>query len=544
MLIRGRDVSNKYISKDSNGNLQPTQEGRAFLESVVTNIDSNIYSFKPSISSKTVAAAMARLSRNSNDMRTIILSEFAGQDDKDEALLRRVITAFGDDSVQQLVGQYVVVEGASNLLTKLIEWGRLAAYLEQSTRYIYFDQKDKSGKYGYFTPNNLDFKTDEKYHSTMDKVFDTYSNMVRQLTDFIVKSSNTPEVERDAAWRAAVRAQACDAVRPALPVATKSTVGIFGSGQALENMIMRLKASESAEARNVANQILEELRKVIPTFLERADKPERGGATTAYLAETNLAVEAMARKNLSAEESEQLTQPVNLYNVTPQNEMDILPDMLFDHSNRSRDEIVSNLERMSDDVKKQIFDSYFGKRLNRRHRPGRALENVHYSFELISDYGIFRDLQRHRIVDDLGWQRLSTAFGYDTPKIIRDGGLEEDYDKCFQLSGKLYNRMKSEGYDYEAQYATLLGHKMRWKLTVNAREAFHLLELRTSPQGHPGYRKLCKQMYDEIAQVHPVIASHMTFINQSEDPELTRLAAERATAYKLKTLDEAKEQTQ
>ena len=90
---------------------------------------------------------------------------------------------------------------------------------------------------------------------------------------------------------------------------------------------------------------------------------------------------------------------------------------------------------------------------------------------------------------------------------------------------------------YEAQYATLLGHRMRWKVTFNAREAFHFFELRTSPQGHPGYRKLAQQMYEKVAEVHPMLASAMIFVNQGEDTELTRLAAERATQFKLSQID-------
>ena len=107
---------------------------------------------------------------------------------------------------------------------------------------------------------------------------------------------------------------------------------------------------------------------------------------------------------------------------------------------------------------------------------------------------------------------------------------------CFDISLSLFSKMQKAGYDLEAQYATLLGHKMRWKVTYNAREAMHLHELRTSPQGHPGYRKLVKQMHDKLAEVHPLIAESMKFVNKDEDPELTRLAAERYTQFKLKHL--------
>jgi thymidylate synthase ThyX len=177
-----------------------------------------------------------------------------------------------------------------------------------------------------------------------------------------------------------------------------------------------------------------------------------------------------------------------------------------------------------------------GERLNRRHRPGRALEKAHYSWDLVCDYGIFRDLQRHRMVDDLEWQQLTPRYGFEIPKLVEDAGLTETFEECFDLSLRLYSSLQQAGYQLEAQYATLLGHLMRWKVTYNAREAFHLHELRTSPQGHPGYRKLVMQMHEKLSEKHPLLGEAMRFVNQDEDQELTRLAAERYTQFKLDQL--------
>ena len=210
---------------------------------------------------------MARLSRRGDDMRVTLLDEFAKNLGKDEKLLQRIITAYGDDSVQQLVGVHLVVEEASNILTKKLEWGRLAAYLEQSTRYIFFDQKDEHGKYKYFVPDQLDEQTKNAYIENIDTIFDLYSEMVRKLTDYVRKNDSTPENERDIAWKGATRAQACDAIRPVLPVATKATVGIFASGQALESLIMHLLSDDLKEARDTGKKILDEARKVVSDFL-------------------------------------------------------------------------------------------------------------------------------------------------------------------------------------------------------------------------------------------------------------------------------------
>ncbi len=531
----------KWLAKAEGKPTAITESGKKRLESIVTNTESSVYSFTDGIAPITVAAAMARLSRRGDDMRITLLDEFIDKDDKDGDLLRRVITAYGDDSVQQLVGQYVVVENASNLLTKKLEWGRLAAYLEQSTRYIYFDQKDAEGRYRYYVPTEFDEKARDAYCRTLDKIFDIYSELVAKLTKHVRTSSNTPKAEQDAAWRAATKAQACDAIRPLLPVATKSTVGIFASGQALESLIMHLLSDEMQEARTVGQQILDEARKVMPAILERADKPDRGGATIAYRSETHEAVRELADEFLPDRHSAE-SDPVTLTQYSPRSELDIVADMLYEHSNLSLKEIKTEVAKWPYEKKMLVFTTYMGKRLNRRQKPGRALETIHYSWDLVCDYGIFRDLQRHRMVDDLEWQQLTPRYGYEVPKLVEDAGLADQFITCFDLSLDLYSALQALGYELQAQYATLLGHRMRWKATMNAREMFHFTELRTSPQGHPGYRKLVGQMYEKLAEVHPLLAGAMKFVNQGEDAELTRLAAERYTAFKLAELDKQSKQ--
>ena len=484
----------------------------------------------------TIVPAMARLSRRADDMRLTILDEFTVASHKDENLLHRVITAYGDDSVQQLVGLHLVVENASNLLTKKLEWGRLASYLEQSTRYIYFDERDDNGNYRYFIPPQLDATTKNYYCEIMDEIFSIYSIVVRELTVYLTTNSKTPKNEQDGPWRSAVKAQACDVARSLLPVATKSTVGIFASGQALESLIMHLQSDPLPEARKIGLELLREGRKVIPTFLERADKPDRGGANVAYLASTNLALSKLAENLLPPNYSTESTQMVTLTDVWPRNEISLVADMLYEKTDLPLEQIRSEISSWDYQKKLKVFDTYIGERLNRRHKPGQALEKAHYSWDIVCDYGIFRDLQRHRMVDDLSWQSLTPRFGFDMPELIEHAGLTELFESGFDLSLQLFSRLQSAGLTIEAQYAVLMGHKMRWKVTYNAREAFHFHELRTSPQGHPQYRKLVREMHSQLARVHPMIAESMRFINQDEDPELSRLAAERYATYKLEKL--------
>jgi len=526
------------IRKNDDSSFTITEAGRQYLAEAVTDPTGQVYAFTAKLSPVTIAAAMARLSRRGDDLRITLLDEFAGQADKDEQLLNRVITAYGDDSVQQLAGLHVVVEDASNLLTKKLEWGRLAAYLEQSTRYIYYDQKDERDRYKFFVPAGLDAKTRASFVQTLNQILDLYSKVVHKLTDYVGQRSSVPEAERDGAWRAAVRAQACDAARPMLPVAVKSTVGVFASGQALESLIMHLLADELKESKATGQKLLNEARKVMPVFLERADKPDRGGALTAYLANTRAAVKRLADKLLPSGHAP--TGPeVQLLTAWPRNELDLVPDMLYEHSDLPLAEIEKTVAGWPYAKRVDVFKAYLGERLNRRHRPGRALEKAHYSWDLVCDYGIFRDLQRHRMVDDLAWQNLTPRYGYDVPKLVDEANMSDQFNQAFDKSLALHSQLQSRSYDLEAQYATLFGHKLRWKITYNAREAFHLHELRTSPQGHPGYRQLVQLMHEKLGQVHPLLAEAMKFVNQDEDPELTRLAAERYSQFKLQQLEQA-----
>jgi thymidylate synthase ThyX len=536
-----KNEKNPYL-KAVGDRLEITDEGKKYLNKIATSSDGQVYAFYGNAPPLLVAAAMARLSRRGSDMREIYLDEFAFTGEEDAAgLIHRVVTAFGDDSVQQLVGLHFVVEDASNYLTKLLEWGRFAAYLEQSTRYIFYDEKDKNGNFKYYTPN-LDPKTSKIYKKINDEIFTIYSKMVRELTEYVRKKVKEPTDPREQiAWRGATKAQACDAVRPVLPISTKSTVGIFASAQAVESLILNLLAEDLEEARLVGKQILEEARKVIPAFLERADRPDRGGATTAYWANTRTNLRKLATENLTIKPRRLKKESVRLLDYWPKDENDLLPHLLFDGSLLSTEELQTAFMKLSAKKKDEIFKAYIGERLNRRHKPGRVFELPHYLWEIVADYGTFRDLQRHRVVDAMEWQRLTTDYSYEVPALVKEAGLQADFVRCFDLAEDLYRQMVKNGYETEAQYAVLFGHRMRYKFMLNARAAYHFIELRSSPQGHPGYRRIVNKMFDLMSEVHPKISQAMSFVNKDEDPELARMAAELATQYKLEKLDKLKQ---
>lgn len=506
---------NPYLEEHEDDEPRPTELGQEYLANSVTNTSGNVYSFTDEIDPVIVAAAMARLSRFGGDLRNLLLKEFAGQTDQEKGLLHRVITQFGDDSVQQLATVPLVVENASNLLTKQLEWGRLAAYLEQSTRYIRFDEK-VDGRYRYHTPNHLPAGLRDEYEIAMDTIFDNYSTLVRHMLKFYADRDTTPEEERGAAWRIANRGKACDAARGLLPTATTSTVGIVGSAQAIDNMIMHLLSQDLPESQQVGRQILDEVRKRYGIFFERTDMPERGQATSEHKRQTRRNIGRMARK-LSGEVGEAGKFRAELVDYTPKDEYEIIAHMLYPHSTLPLQEIRQQVAEWDEYERTAAVDFYVGNRSNRRHKPGRAFEIPHYTFDLVCDYGAFRDLQRHRMVDALEWQPLSHDLGYIVPDDVAAAGMGILYSHTHQIAQHLHDRLQEAGYADEAQYSTLLGNLMRWKVTMNAREAMHFIELRTQPAGHPGYRWLANLMYSELHRVHPSIAATMTFVNSEHD---------------------------
>jgi thymidylate synthase ThyX len=515
------------VHKTEEGLLYLTEVGKERIKPWVTDIESDVYAFSSESDAQAVSAAMARLSRNSNDLRTIIASEFMGEEGKDLALLRRVVNQFGDDSVMQLYPMQMVFEGVSNLATKEIEWGRYAAYLEQSTRYLRFDKKDQKGHYSYYTPSEFDDETKKMYEKHVDEIFDIYSELYEKLYEHTMSSSKVPENERDGAWRRACHAQACDGVRSLLPAATKATVGVVGSAQAINNMLLHLLSHELPEMNTLGQKGLEAVRKVAPVFFERTDMPTRGGIVSDHRRITRDSTRELASDMLSDMDVAAQSGPYVRMLSVDGSEDELVAKILFDASNFPSETIQAVVAKLPSEEKQKVITTYVGERYNRRAKPGRAFEFPHYLFEVQCDYGAFRDIQRHRLVDGLDWQMLHTELGHVTPDIIKEIGLKEKYEHAFDLSKELYQTLQERGYEQQAQYATLFGHIMRFNMKVNARSLTHTAELRTSSQGHPAYRKVYQDIHALVAKAHPNIAAAMRFVSTDEDEALARLGAER-----------------
>src|SRR5579872_4809694 len=270
------------------------------LRRYFTNIDGPVFALV-NLPEVVKGALFARYSRSPKSLRRLFLDEFvgdleisgdAGVDatvglERAEQLYERVFVEYGDDSVAQLGGVHLACEQSSNLLTKVLEWGRLMAYLEQSTRYVAYDSRLSSGHYRYFRdPEVLESPLGARYVGDMDRIFDTYAELLPLVQGHLTRKYPRQAADSDFVYRQSIRAKAFDALRGLLPASSLSNVGIYGTGQAYEMLLLRMQLHPLPEARRYAQMMLEELRKVIPSFLQRVDVPTRGGAWARYLAET------------------------------------------------------------------------------------------------------------------------------------------------------------------------------------------------------------------------------------------------------------------
>jgi thymidylate synthase ThyX len=365
----------------------------------------------------------------------------------------------------------------------------------------------------------------------MDRMFDTYAELLPELQAWFGQRHPKEPGDSDFVHRQTIRAKALDTLRGLLPAAALSNVGIYGSGQGFEALLLRMRAHPLAEARDYAAMMLEELRKVIPSFLKRVDLPDRGGAWSAYLETNRKAMEQLA-DTLGADDASHPDLAaegplVRLVDFDPDGEDKVVAAMLYPFSHLSEDALLRRVQAMSVDDKRAVARAYAGTRTNRRHKPGRALERISYRFDVLSDYGAFRDLQRHRLLT-IEWQDLTPAHGYTTPAPVEDAGAGERYHDSMARSESLYGALLDRFGPTHAAYAVTLGHRVRYSMQFNAREAMHLIELRSGPQGHPEYRGVAQEMHRLIADVagHGVIAELMSFVDHGSY-DLERLESER-----------------
>jgi thymidylate synthase ThyX len=506
-----------------------------------TNLDRPVFALV-NLPETVKGALFARYSRYSGTVRRLYLEEFAAdapaagrpfdaeEGERAAKLYERVFLGYGDDSIAQVGGAHIACEWVSNILTKLLQRGRLAAYLEQSTRYIPYDKplpEEAGGGYRYYRDERLG----PEFGAAMDEVFSIYSRSLEQVESWAANRWPRGDGEPEGAWQRSIRAKALDLLRGLLPAATLSHVGIYASGQAYEQLIMRLMASPLPEAREYGGMILRELQQVMPSFVSRVERPDRGGEWISYLERRRADTEEwVSRLGLDRRGSGTAAPSVELIHVDGTEE-DLLASCLFESAGAPETEILARLDVLDREERAELLGAMVGERANRRHRPGRGFEALRYRFEIVSDYGAFRDLQRHRMLT-CQWQRLGPDLGAGVPGEVEEAGLAGEFERALEISRREYERLVEAGHDELAPYALSLAYRIRYTLDLNAREAMHLIELRSGREGHPTYRAVAQAMHERIEAIHPAVAAAMSHVDTSQEPRLERIMSEIRTQRK------------
>jgi thymidylate synthase ThyX len=514
-----------------------TEEERTALRPYFTNLDGSVFALV-NLPEVVKGALFARYSRSDKSLRRLFLDEFYDPEpdapggpsigsERAEKLYEKVFFEYGDDSVAQLGGVHLACENVSNILTKQLEWGRLMAYLEQSTRYVPYTGQ-VNGRFKYHVPAELEGTAlRERYIDVLDDAFGTYSRWLEPLQEMFMAQFPRAEGVSKGVYKRTLRAKALDALRGLLPAATQANVGMFGTGQAYEALLLRLRANPLAEARQVADEMLVELRRVIPAFLRRVDLPDRGDRWSQYLADTRDRTAAIAAELTSGLEPGPVEE-VTLTSFDPAGETKVVAAALYASTRLPDDQLQALAGKLTTEQRVSVLQAYVGERSNRRHKPGRAFERTSYRFDILGDYGAFRDLQRHRMLT-LEWQPLSPQHGYLMADSVAEVGAADDWKRVMQRSAEFYEESERCGLPGVGPYAIPMAYRVRFYMDMNAREAMHLIELRTAPAGHPSYRRVCQAMHRLIAEQagHRAIADAMTYVDHSE-VELERLEAEKA----------------
>jgi thymidylate synthase ThyX len=521
-----------------------TEAEARILGRYFTNLDRPVFALR-NLPEVVKGALFSRYSRTEKSLRRVLLDEFindpesgfagiAGaphaEDDmvavqRAEAFYERVLVGYGDDSVAELAGAHVAMERVSTLAAKALEDSRIGiSPLEKSTRYVRFDRPGPDGRRLYYRGDELKHPA---YEPAADSLFDTYSSLLEPLSDAIRARFPLEEGETERAWKSATRAKALDLLRGLLPAGTLTNLGLFGNGRAFEYLVTKLSASELDECRALAVDLHRELSQVIPAFVKRALDERYGAPAAARMVKVREGL-----KNLVAHPNHPVRagegDGVRLVGYDPDAEGKVVQAALFPYSAHPLDELSADADA--------VFEAMVADRSNRRQRLPRALEHAQYKFEIVANFGAYRDLHRHRMLTQ-DRQLLGTALGYDTPLELIDLGMAGAYRKAIEQAAAAHAHMTQDLGPELSQYVVPLAFRVRWYLRVNLREICHLCELRTTPQGHPDYRRVAQEMFRLVSEVHPRLARYATFVDMGPGDELERRQAERRLDEKLKTLE-------
>jgi thymidylate synthase ThyX len=506
---------------------------RELLRRYCTNVDRRVFALR-NLPEVVKGALFSRYSRTEKSLRRVLLDEFlhepaaglaagggAGDELVDAAraddFYQRVLVGYGDDSVAELAGAHVAVERVSNLAAKALEDSRIGlSPLEKSTRYVRFDRRGPDGGFAYHRGPEL---AHPAYEPAMDALFGVYSELVGPLTEWVREAHPREADESERAWKSATRARALDLLRGLLPAATLTNLGLYGNGRAFEYLLTKLAASDLPECRSLAGELHGELAQVIPAFVRRGLDERYGAPAAAYLAEARRRVSGLAPRGAGGPAPADAE--VRLVEHDAEAERRVVAAALFPHSDLPL-EALAGAGVDVDAVLAALLDG----RGNRRHRAPRALEHVHYTFEITANFGAYRDLQRHRMLTQER-QALGTDLGYDVPPDLGRCGMEGRFREAVERAAAAHRALEAGAGAALAQYAVPLAFRLRWYFRLSLREVYHLCELRTGIQGHPDYRHVAQELFRRVREVHPRLAAYARFVDMGPGDELERRASER-----------------
>ncbi|MCP5505471.1 MAG: FAD-dependent thymidylate synthase [Chlamydiales bacterium] len=534
-----------------------TEAQLKIIRKYVTNTSSHIFCLR-NLPEVIKGALFSRYSRSSLGLRSLLLKEFilneetafstiSGQKDDEEVneledqsvaikkaqnFYDRILDGYGDDSIGELGGAHLAVENVSMIAAKVIEDARIGGSpLEKSTRYIYFDQKYEGEYLFHREPNLMASAFRDKYVNTCNHLFEIYGKLIPPLTEQIEKTfPKEPDVSK-VAYTAALRAKVLDCLRGLLPASALTNMGLYGNGRFFETLIQKLNCHNLSELQEIGKTAHQELSKVIPSFVRRADVGHKYQNTYAeYMERMNEELGLLSQRY--AGEIKPHSEPmVRLVNFDKEAPTKVGAALLFNQSDKGLMELQEMCRRLPKEDLGKILEAGCMFRENRRHKSPRALEHATFTFEIVADYGIYRDLQRHRTLTQER-QLLTCNLGYYIPKEILGTEMEKDYQEAMERAKETYDEIASE-LPEEAQYVVPMAYNIHWYFHINLRALQWLCDLRSSPAGHPMYRFVAQEMAKQVSHTFPEFERFFRFVDY-DGYELGRLGQEIRTVEKLK----------
>jgi thymidylate synthase ThyX len=493
-----------------------TPEERAALAPYVTNLDSPIFALR-NLPEEVVAVLFAYYSRSRDSLRRnllkllsegdldlassgVITQEIPSEDylqtarDKARTFHEKWVVGYGHASVAEHGCVHLALEGVSIIASKLIEDTRLASYTEKSTRYVAFDTGHT------YTPPSVqqDPELSVLYADTIKSLLESYTDWTE---DFVAKiKAITPKTEKqtDRSYDNACRATAYDNLRYLLPTAVHTNIGLTINARALETLISKLLSQPLPEGQLLGKRIKEEAAHIVPTLLKYADH-------STYRADTPVAISALISELADAEVVPEVSSVrVTWHDTDADNRL--IASILYDRSSLSLEALQAKAADLSIEAKERVVDEYLFRR-GKHDAPGRALERIFCTSEIVMDYGAYRDVQRHRMATQ-SLQPLGTALGYEIPPMIEQFGYKDRYDLLMASAAAAFAAIQSADSD-AAQYVLPLATRVRALFTWNLRSITHFIELRSARQGHPSYRRTAQQLFREIERVYPLVGRYI-----------------------------------